>query len=794
MFGQSLLSAFGSAVACTTDTDQLFTTDVQTTSLATYQLNNATTSIPSNTYPGTASNITYAAGKFGNAAVFNGTSSRITSGLTSGLTGSYSVSAWFTQDNISTDTAHRELISYMDANGSTGWWIGKHNNTSQWRILGVTGASIVTMTAQAGWNHIAVVKDSSTVYVYLNGSQVTSFTFPGYWNLGSGNAPQFNIGTQYTGTSEYWDGSIDQVRIFNTALPQAAITALYNETATTATYPYITTEVANPNSVAYYKMSDATDQLGNYNGTATNVNFNTEGKFGFAGAFNGSSSLITLPSSFSSTYEGSTTWSFSAWVNLGSSVTSKTIFSKYNSSVQVGGISITTNGAGKVNFFVANTSDQRQVNNGNTVLSTNTWHNIVVIWSSGTVLIYVDGNADTITNTFNTYTGSTIPTTTTNAAKSNRFAAISYSDGNTYYSELKLDQVRIYDSALSAANVTALYNEIECPAVAVTNAFNTVLYTGNGSTQSVTGVGFKPDFSWVKNRNTAGNNNNVADIVRGVNNILVTNGTNAQYFNSTYQFNSFDTDGITVTDDAAGNYGFNGNNETYVSWNWKAGGTAVSNTDGTITSQVSANVDAGFSIVKYTGNENANQTVGHGLSQAPEIVFTKQLDGTREWTVPLLSGFSTGNYLVLNDTNTLADDNNRWSSISSSTITIGASPFTNGSGSPYISYFFHSVSGYSKVGSYSGGSSGSSNVIVIGFKPRFLIVKRTDQAGDAWQMFDSTMAGADTFDDYLQANTSAAEASYNQREVNFTNNGFYWTYAESGTNISGGNYIFLAIA
>ena len=205
----------------------------------------------------------------GQSAVFNGNSSRITSGLTSGLTGSYSVSAWFTQDNISTDAAHRELISYVDADGSTGWWIGKHNNTSQWRILGVTGVSIVTMTAQAGWNHIAVVKDSSTVYVYLNGLFVTSFTFPGYWNLGSGLTPQFNIGTQYTGTSEYWDGSIDQVRIYSSALSVSDIEALVSET-----------NVPTTNLTAHYKLDgNANDETGSYNGTPTNITYSDPAEF-----------------------------------------------------------------------------------------------------------------------------------------------------------------------------------------------------------------------------------------------------------------------------------------------------------------------------------------------------------------------------------------------------------------------------------------------------------------------------------------------------------------------------------
>ena len=491
MFGQSLLSAFG--IACTTDTDQLFPSTVQATTLATYQLNNATTSIPSNTYPGTASNITYTTGKFGNAAVFNGNqtfanASRIL--LPTGVDSfPMSVSCWIYIDVLATTNTGAVVfegqqgmgINFTGANPTYLFTQSQNGTTGQ------KSSNNALTTNQ--WYHVVGIFNSSTSSdLYINGvSQNGGVGSTNDYITSDENALGSRDHYGYPGT---FNGKIDQVRIFNTALPQAAITALYNETTTTATYPYVDYVGANPNSVAYYKMSDATDQLGNYNGTATNVNFNTEGKFGFAGAFNGSSSVITLPAAFSNTYEGSTTWSFSAWVNLGSSVTSKIIFSKYNSSVQVGGISIETDAAGKVNFFVANSSDQRQVNNGNTVLSTNTWHNIVVIWSSGTVSMYVDGNAETITNTSNTYTGSTIPTTTTSSTKSNRFGAITYSGGSTSYSDIKLDQVRIYDSALSASNVSTLYKEVECEPVAINalDQFNTVLYTGTNGNQSISSL------------------------------------------------------------------------------------------------------------------------------------------------------------------------------------------------------------------------------------------------------------------------------------------------------------------
>ena len=215
--------------ACTSGTTNTLDILGDGSCIAAYTLDGTPADLSGN-YNGVQTNVTYPQGYFDLAGSFNGTSSKVSSSLSSGLIGNFSISAWFTQNNISTDTAHREVISYMDNNGSTGWWIGKHNNTTQWRILGAAGVSIVTMTAQSGWNNLVVAKSSSTVSVYLNNSLVTSFAFPGYWALGSGNLPQFNIGVQYDGVSEPWNGSIDQVRIFNKVLSAGEVTTLYNET------------------------------------------------------------------------------------------------------------------------------------------------------------------------------------------------------------------------------------------------------------------------------------------------------------------------------------------------------------------------------------------------------------------------------------------------------------------------------------------------------------------------------------------------------------------------------------
>ena len=783
MFGQSLLSAFG--IACTTDTDQLFATDVQNTSLATYQLNNATTSIPSNTYPGTPSNITYAAGKFGNAAVFNGSSSYIDMGNSSGLKllGSFSISCWVKLNSVS---GLQRIINKDNANDYSGGY-SLYVNNSNWEFVysnGVYNGFQVNNAFTTGiWYNLVVTFDSSnnSLKGYKNNVLVANVTTTGTM-LDSNDNLFFGTFGQSSPLGQWLNGSLDQVRIFDTALPQAAVTALYNETTTTAQSASVDYQLANPNSIAYYKMSDATDQLGNYNGTATNVNFNTEGKFGFAGAFNGSSSYISgVPPLTNS----NASFTISMWFKTSVSPAEQYLFGEirqngtYDPLFQIW---LNTSGFLTTEFRNNSSSTSGVMLTDSTNYCDGNWHHVVSILTPTQMKMYIDGNE--ASSSPSSISGVSDVNNCFIGARNNRGSLNSPYNG-------KIDQIRIYDSALSAANVTALYNEIECPAVAVTNAFNTVLYTGNNTATPIS-TGFAPDLVWIKNRTGAPDHHSLIDSVRGKNSQLFSNLLNAEN-TFTNQLDSFDSNGFTVGTGFIGTEAgriTNVSGVDYVSWNWKAGGADVLNEEGTIDSQVSANTDAGFSIVSWTSNYsgNINGSVGHGLASTPELYIVKKINNISQWYV-YAQNIIGNNTLKLNTDDAVSSSG--WISAPTET-TFNAWDWSNGS--EMITYCFHSVDGYQRVGGYSGGSSGSSNVITTGFKPRFLLVKRTNQAGDAWQMFDSTMAGSDTFDDYLQANTTAAEVSYNQREVNFTNNGFYWTYAESGTNISGGNYIFLAIA
>ena len=309
--------------------------------------------------------------------------------------------------------------------------------------------------------------------------------------------------------------------------------------------------------------------------------------------------------------------------------------------------------------------------------------------------------------------------------------------------------------------------------------FDVKSYTGNGSTNSITGLGFAPDAIWLKDRNTA-YPHYIYDTVRGPLKGLRPSNSDAESTN--LGVSSFDSDGFTLDSNAGANQSGSPN----IAWAWKANGNLPTiNTDGSINSIVSANTNAGFSIVKYTGNETAGQTVGHGLSAAPEIAFIKQLDGTREWQVPLFTQTS-GNYLKLNATAAKATDTTRWSAVSSTTFTIGAQPHTNGTGSPYIAYCFHSVSGFSKIGSYTGtGSSG--NAQNIGFQPNLIIIKSTSNSAANWQMYDS-VRGANK---RLYPNLSNAEYTDSTSVINFLSDGFDFNSGDSHNNGSH-NYIYMA--
>jgi hypothetical protein len=317
--------------------------------------------------------------------------------------------------------------------------------------------------------------------------------------------------------------------------------------------------------------------------------------------------------------------------------------------------------------------------------------------------------------------------------------------------------------------------------------FNTKLYTGTGATHNITGVGFQPDWVWIKQRGGT-TWHNLYDAVRGVTKAIASNDTYQEDTRAT-GLTAFGSDGFTVGSDSNAN----GSSNTYASWNWKAGGTASSNTDGSITSSVSANTTSGFSIVSYTGT-GANATVGHGLGSAPRMMIFKNRDeGAEGWFVYHESIGNTKK-LLLDETGAATTSSTFFQDTSptSSIITLGSNHGCNGPDA-MICYAFAEKQGYSKFGSYTGNGSTDGTFVYTGFKPAFVIMKRTDTT-ENWLIKDSVRDSFNVADKRLFANLSQAEGTSANGSIDILSNGFKQRGSDIITNASNGTYIYMAFA
>ena len=391
--------------------------------------------------------------------------------------------------------------------------------------------------------------------------------------------------------------------------------------------------------------------------------------------------------------------------------------------------------------------------------------------------------------TFGDFGGSVAATINVNFGQDSSFGGLKTAQGNQdgnsigdFYYEPPSGFLALCTSNLSAP-------EIALP----TDHFNTVLYTGNSqSAQSITGVGFEPDLVWIKRRNYAGGNNVLFDQVRGVNKELQAN-SNATEGTRTGSLNSFDTDGWSTSTDNGTNVNYGTYN--YVNWNWKgdnvAGGTL--NEDGSIDSYVNVNTTAGFSIVKYTSpGSDSDETIGHGLSQAPEMVIAKNRTSAYNWDV-WTPALSSGYDLKINDN--AAQASGRWSTtIPTASLVTLLDTYEVAGTDDYIAYCFHSVEGYSKVGSYEGNGDADGAFVYTGFRPAFLLLKSIDDSAH-WEMEDDKRDTYNLSHKSLQANLNYAEDTSTSRNgLDFVSNGF--KFRSNSSNIMNGSetYIYLAFA
>ena len=323
--------------------------------------------------------------------------------------------------------------------------------------------------------------------------------------------------------------------------------------------------------------------------------------------------------------------------------------------------------------------------------------------------------------------------------------------------------------------------------------FEAITYDGNGSARSITGLEFKPDFVWIKERTASTQSGNrLFDSIRGAGNVLLSDGTQAELDRPT-ELTSFDNNGFSLGDATT----VNENGSTVVAWCWKAGGTAVTNNDGSLASSVSVNREAGFSIVVYTGNGTAGGggTIGHGLGKAPEIMIVKNRADASNWSVNgSIGGLIYGtNKLQLHSSAAIVSDTNEVTVANATTFTVTTSGATNGQNDSHVAYCWVSVPGVSKMSSYTGNGAANGQRIHLGFRPACIIIKNASTS-TSWVIYDNKRSPSNEIDEVLYPSSTGARVT-GDNELDFLADGFKLrTGSANKINSGGKTYIYMAWA
>ena len=628
------------------------------------------------------------------------------------------------------------------------------------------------------WYHLVITFNSgSPAKIYVNGS--LQHTTGNISKASDGSANYLGANNSSGGNNLL--GKIDQFRVFQKELSSSEVSTLYAETAATVeslsplgNETVDTLQVLGDTScTALYRFeNNEDDESGNYNGTGTEIEY-AVGRYEQAAKFDGSDSTFTYSTSVINV---AADHSISFWLNIDSIATQMIIWN-HDSNIRM------TSG-GNI-LYRRNTSGVAYDITSSTTLSTGSWYHIAASFNTSSgMALYIDNVAQGT----NSYTGGV-------DSKSGDFGLMYRVDSNSEHADGKIDQVRFFNKTISASEVTTLYEENSLVAsYRFEGNSNDDRRTFNGTDTSVTyeyGLGFQPDFVWIKNRTTTGYEHFLFDSTRGAggNKSINSDSNNAQGAENTAAYgylSSFDTGGFTLNAGTSSAVTVNKDGDDYAAWAWKAnGGTTSSNTDGSGTSTVQVNSDAGFSIAKMTFAGAGS--IGHGLGVTPDLVLLKGLSAAEDWQV-YHTATGTGKYLKLNTTDAVATRADSFSTVNSTIVTNN----WTGASVDWIMYSFVSVDNFSKFGSYLG-NGGTSNIVEIGFEPAFVMIKYVDEA-DQWIMHDNKRDLINPRTANLRANSSDAEIEYADYAINFLSNGFELLTNQSGQNKDGGEYLYMAFA
>jgi hypothetical protein len=688
----------------------------------------------------------------------------------------------------------------------------------------------------SAWYHIVVSVDTTSptadnrIRLYVNGSEVTTFATKNNptqnADLGINDTAQHSIGSQqpYSGGREL-DAYLADLHFCDGTAYDASAFGEFSAT----TGVWMPKQFAGSYGSQGWKLSFSDNSTAAALGTDTSGNGNTWTVNNISVASGaGNDSLVDVPTNGSEVDTGSggqVRGNYCTWnplkINTNGSLANGNLDWSSSSS---GGLTVGTIGVSSGKWYWEVT-----INSGTncgvgvfdpsaalTTYSSDSAKGIGYYGSSGG--IFYSGGSTSYGNTFTT--GDTIgvaldldngkiyfskngtwqnsgnPATQTNPARTGL--------SGTYAPEIDAGASSAHSASLNAGARSFAYtaptgfkalNTSSLPAPVITKpstVMDVKLYTGNGSTQTISGLGFSPDLVWIKKRSAAGHGP-WYDVLRGTGKAITSSLTNSEYTaGSTQELTAFNSDGFSLGTDY--NFDVNTSSQTFVAWAWDAGTSNATNTSGTISSTVRANISAGFSIVSYTGT-GSNATVGHGLGVAPQMVIIKRRSGANDWIVGHTALGGWGYFLYLNLTN--AKDG-PYSTIfqstapTSSVFSLGNSTYVNGSSETYVAYCFAPVAGFSAFGSYTGNGSTDGPFVYTGFRPRWVLIKESSASGNNWNIWDAARDDYNATTKQLKASSSDAEAT--NTFADFNSNGFKIRVSTSGINTSSATYIYAAFA
>lgn len=721
-------------------------------------------------------------------------------------------SAWVKRGSLSVQQAVFFAGNVGTGSNYTNITFNSDNTLTFENVVSAVGAPTLITTQvfrdPSAWYHIVAVYDSTQATssnrakLYINGTQVTAFgtaTYPSLNQTSFVNSTEAHLIGASRGPANYFDGYLAEVNFIDgQALPPTAFATLNPATGVGTPLKYAGTYGTNGFYLPFSDTSALTtssnvglgkDFSGNGNYWATNNISITAGTTYDA--------MTDVPTNTSPTVGNYCT--LNPLYNSTSTISNANL--RVATTLGTGGLVIGTIGgltSGK--YYWEATIDSQTFNPSNT-----TAVGIVrTLYSRSTdYLETINGDvffgntasngdiygvaADFDSGSITFYKNNTSVSTQSFTANLGWFPGFSDEHGNqTVTLSVNFGQRPFAYTPPSGYNRLNTFNLPDSAIVQGNKVMDATLYTGTGALQNIVNAGtFQPDFVWMKGRSNV-RNNNLYDSVRGTTKELTSNTNGVETTNAT-GLTAFNSNGWTIGSDG----GINTSSETYVGWQWQAGkGSTSSNTQGSITSTVSVNASAGFSVVTWTGNGGAS-TIGHGLGIAPKFIIVRTRNYPNNW---FCYHGSLANTEVMYLDTTGAKDTSRtdWNSTSptSSVFSVNGSN-TNRSAINMVAYCWAEISGYSKFGSYTGNGSTDGPFVYTGFRPKFVMIKCTSNA-DSWYMLDTSRSTYNATNQRLFANASSAESSGDAMDI--LSNGFKNRSSTTLNNLNGGTYIYMAFA